>query len=255
MIRKCGILRREVVDRYRDAVDLYRSEQRPSDEGPTSFRKANCVCGEAGVKIKMIGVWDTVGALGIPVRGLRGLTRDKYLFHDTELSGAVEHAYHALAIDERRAPFEPTLWYYKPKENQHVEQVWFCGVHSDVGGGYAEAGLSDIALNWMIEKAGDAGLHFDQKVIEVRKTYPDPRGKLHNSKTGWYRLTPGSDRHIGLPVEHEGGTDEKKAERRGMDPTQKLHPTVLVRWDADRSYRPTSLREYFKRTGDSRANA
>jgi uncharacterized protein (DUF2235 family) len=253
MIRKCGILRREVVDQYRKALALYHSEQRPDDDGPKDFRRKNSVCGEEDVKIKMIGVWDTVGALGIPVRGLRGLTRQDYLFHDTELSSAVEHAYHALAIDEHRAPFEPTLWYYKPKDNQHVEQTWFCGAHSDVGGGYAETGLSDIALNWMIEKAGSADLHFDKKVMEARKTKPDARGELHNSKTGWYRVTPGNDRHIGLPVQHKGGTDEKKAEQRGMDPTQKLHASVLERWEADKSYRPKSLREYFERTGDARA--
>jgi uncharacterized protein (DUF2235 family) len=251
MIRKCGILRRDVVDKYRDALHLYRGEHHPNDEIPTKFRRENCVCGEEaeGVRIKMIGVWDTVGALGIPVRGLRGLTRHNYVFHDTELSGAVEHAYHALAIDERRAPFEPTLWFYKPKENQKVEQVWFCGVHSDVGGGYKESGLSDIPLDWMIEKARGAGLSFDEKAMRARPTRPDPGGKLHNSKTGWYRLTPGSDRHIGVPVEHKGGTDEDKADRRdAVDPTQKLHPTVLQRWDSDPSYRPKALREYFERT-------
>jgi uncharacterized protein (DUF2235 family) len=253
MIRKCGIVKREVVDQYLKALGLYRDAQKPDDPGPRDFRKRNCVCGDEGVKIRMIGVWDTVGALGIPVRGLRGLTRQKHLFHDTELSGAVGHAYHALAIDERRAPFEPTLWYFLPKDNQHVEQVWFCGVHSDVGGGYAQSDVSDIALDWMIQKADVAGLRFDQDVMRARPTKPNARGKLHNSKTGWYRLTPGDDRSIGLQVEHEGGTDEEKAEQRGMDPTQKLHPSVLQRWDADSEYRPKSLQEYFRRMGDRRA--
>jgi uncharacterized protein (DUF2235 family) len=250
MIRKCGILRRDVVDRYRDALALYRNEKHPDHPDAVSFRAGNCVCGEKGVKINMMGVWDTVGALGIPIRGLRGLTRHNYVFHDTELSRAVQHAYHALAIDERRAPFEPTLWYYLPKPPQKVEQVWFCGVHSDIGGGYKETGLSDIPLDWMIEKARSAGLAFDEKTMAARKTRPDPLAKLHNSKTGWYRLTPGSDRRIGLPVELKGGTDEEKAEQGGTDPTQKLHRTVLQRWEADPSYRPNALRDYFKRTSE-----
>ncbi|MDF3010573.1 MAG: hypothetical protein K0S03_1369, partial [Burkholderiales bacterium] len=114
MIRKCGILER-----------------------PMQFRKSCSLIHEEPIPIRMIGVWDTVGSLGIPLRGLRWLTRREHQFHDTELSGSVQVACHALAIDERRAPFAPTLWDYKPKPGQQVEQVWFCGAHSDVGGGYA----------------------------------------------------------------------------------------------------------------------
>ena len=172
----------------------------------------------------MIGVWDTVGSLGIPLRGLRWLTRREHQFHDTELSGSVQVACHALAIDERRAPFVPTLWDYKPKPGQQVEQVWFCGAHSDVGGGYAETGLSDIALEWMIGKARAAGLAFDAAAIEAYPLKPDPVGKLHNSKTGLYRLTAGIDRAI------------------GADPTQSVHPSVRTRWDADPGYRPAPLK-------------
>jgi uncharacterized protein (DUF2235 family) len=252
MVRKCGILRRESVERYREALGLYRSDQRPTDEGPTRFRETHCVCGADGVVIKMIGVWDTVGALGIPMAGLRWLTRGKYLFHDTELSGAVEHAYHALAIDEHRTPFEPTLWYYKPKPPQHMEQVWFCGAHSDVGGGYGEHNLSDIALEWMIGKATDAGLGFDQAAMRAHPTHPASDGELHNSKTRFYRVMPGIDRKIGLQVEHKGGAKDEKSGVRDLDPTQSVHPTVLERWDSDSSYRPTALRMYFERTGDVR---
>src|SRR5947207_2001697 len=104
--------------------------------------------------------WDTVGALGIPIPG--GDTH-KFAFHDTELSGNVHFAYHALAIDERRGPFQPSLWDFKPKPEQKIEQVWFAGVHSDVGGGYQEPGLSDIAMQWMMDKAGGTGLALDQE--------------------------------------------------------------------------------------------
>jgi uncharacterized protein (DUF2235 family) len=253
MVRKCGILKREVVEHYREALRLYRSDQRPHDGGPVKFREQFCVCGTDGVQIKAIGVWDTVGALGIPMAGLRLLTRRKYRFHDTELSGAVQYAYHALAIDEHRRPFEPTLWYYRPKPPQQVEQVWFCGAHSDVGGGYAESELSDIPLEWMISRAKVAGLSFDEATIRAHPTRPSATGQLHNSKTGFYRIAPGMDRKIGVPVEHSGGaTDQEKGGQ--MDPTQSLHPSVLERWDADRSYRPAALRKYLERSGNARVS-
>lgn len=240
MIRKCGILRRDVVEHYRDAVALYRNEEHPGDAGPTGFRKDHSVSGAADTRVKFIGVWDTVGSLGIPLRGLRWITRGKYQFHDTELSGTVDYAYHALAIDEHRAPFEPTLWKYTPKAGQKVEQVWFCGVHSDVGGGYAEVGLSDITLAWMLDKAHGAGLALDAAAIGAHPLRPNALAPLHNSKTGLYRLTTGIDRPIGL----EAGDPQKP------DRTQSVHATVLERWDKDPTYRPAALRDYFKRSGD-----
>lgn len=224
MIRKCGILERRAVRYYRDAIALYRNEQHPDDAQPKAFRKSCSVIPEESIPVRMIGVWDTVGSLGIPLRGLRWLTRREHQFHDTELSGSVQVACHALAIDERRAPFAPTLWDYKPKPGQQVEQVWFCGAHSDVGGGYAETGLSDIALEWMIGKARAAGLAFDAAATAAYPLKPDPLGELHNSKTGVYRLTAGIDRAI------------------GADPTQSVHPSVRARWEADPGYRPAPLK-------------
>jgi uncharacterized protein (DUF2235 family) len=146
MIRKCGILDRRHVLRYLDALRLYlNSVTHPDGDDAREFRTSHSCVADGRIPIKCIGVWDTVGALGIPLRGLRGLTRRRYDFHDTELSGSVEFAFHALAIDELRAPFEPTLWLEKPKPNQLVSQTWFPGVHSDIGGGYASNGLSTSA--------------------------------------------------------------------------------------------------------------
>jgi uncharacterized protein (DUF2235 family) len=248
MIRKCGILRRSSVEQYSAAVRLYRDDRHPDDDGPKAFRATHSVSGESGIPVKFIGVWDTVGALGIPLRGLRGLTRRKYQFHDTELSGIVQHAYQALAIDEHRDPFEPALWRYKPKPDQTVEQVWFCGVHSDVGGGYADRGLSDITLKWMIDKAKSAGLGLDREASDAYPLRPDARGKLHDSMTAFYRLPGlGMDRPIGLAAKVKGTV------KAALDPTQSVHETVLQRWDADPKYRPAALRAYFKRIKDPRA--
>lgn len=249
MIRKCGILKREAVAHYREALDLYKDERHPDDLAPLHFREQYSVCGGENIGIRMIGVWDTVGALGIPLRGFRGMTRKHFQFHDTELSGSVKYAFHALAIDEHRAPFEPTLWTAKPKEGQVVEQKWFCGAHSDVGGGYEERGLSDFALQWMIEKAVQAGLAIDEGPMTTLPLHPDCRGKLHDSKTGPYRLTLGIDRRIGVARTGKPGAPDEYA----IDPTQSLHESVTRRWDADPSYRPVELRKYFKLVGDSRA--
>jgi hypothetical protein len=161
----------------------------------------------------------------------------------------VEFAYHALAIDEHRAPFAPSIWAYVPKLGQTVEQVWFCGVHSDIGGGYVQSGLSDIALGWMIEKACGVGLKFDDQVLCSHPLKPDPLAQLHNSKTGLYRLPPGIDRSIGIINDPSSSAPKRAPE---IDPTQSLHPSVLTRWNADSKYRHKELATYFKMIKDPR---
>ena len=147
------------------------------------------------VGIWFVGVWDTVGALGIPddLAVLNVLDdRGDFVFHDTKLSDKVVHARHALAIDEERGSFSPTVW-KSVASRKNVEQVWFAGSHGDVGGGYAEAGLSDIALKWMIDAAETAGLAFRKGMRE--QVHPDPRGVEHKSLRGFYkklRTTPRS---------------------------------------------------------------
>jgi uncharacterized protein (DUF2235 family) len=243
MIRKCGILSRTAVQEYPRAEALYHDPKiHPDDKDAVDFRTKNSLTGNDGVPIQMVGVWDTVGALGIPLRGLRAHNRVEFQFHDTELSGSVKYAFHALAIDEHRAPFEPSLWEYKPKDGQTVEQVWFPGVHSDVGGGYSETFLSDITLGWMIDRAKTAGLEFDEGVMKAHPTTPKPTGVLHNSMSPIYRLQRALVRPVGL----------QKAPKTGGDPTQSLHQSVLDRWTADRTYRPQNVRDYLVRTGDPR---
>jgi uncharacterized protein (DUF2235 family) len=248
MIRKCGILGRGAVHRYHAARELYRNAEGPDEAGPTAFRASHSVTGAEPIPVRFIGVWDTVGALGIPLRGLRGLTRGKYQFHDTELSATVQHACHALAVDEHRAPFEPTLWSYVPKPGQTVEQVWFAGAHSDVGGGYAPPCASDIPLAWMLDRARAAGLELDAAAIRAYPLTLEPPAPLHDSKTGFYLVTPGIDRPIGLAARDPENPDAE----RPLDPTQSVHASVRERWDKDASYRPPALRAHFQRTGDPR---
>ena len=114
--------------------------------------------------IRFIGVWDTVGALGAP--GLLGqiFNKDKYKYHDVGLNPAIEHAYHALAIDERRKPFAPDIWTRPAGWQGQLEQAWFPGVHSNVGGGYAPDGLANEALQWIVEKAEGRRTGFRHRV-------------------------------------------------------------------------------------------
>jgi uncharacterized protein (DUF2235 family) len=251
MVRKCGILGRHAVARYEEAVALYRSEVHPNDAAAVTFRHETSVVADGPIEIKFVGVWDTVGALGIPIRGLRSFQRHQYEFHDTELSGDVRYAYHALAIDEERGPFEPTLWDFKPKADQVIEQTWFAGVHSDDGGGYPSAGLSDIALSWMIGKASQPGLlAIDADAIDARPLHPDALGVLHNSRTLFYDLIPSYERPVGMPSKAS-----TNAAPNGTDPTQSLDASVLERWDADPTYRPAGLSKYLQLIGDARSSS
>ena len=143
-----------------EAYGIYRSrDEGPDDGASVAFRER----WSRMPKIKLLGVWDTVGALGIPLQLLSDLNERKYQFHDTELSGIVENAYHAVAIDEHRADYDVTLWDSQPKPDQHIEQRWFIGAHADVGGGYEDRRLSDITLHWMQSKARESGLGVEPK--------------------------------------------------------------------------------------------
>jgi uncharacterized protein (DUF2235 family) len=167
LIRNCGILRREHADQVDEAFALYRdrtSQTHPRALASQIFRE---MYAQPDDEIQFIGVWDTVGALGIPTElpgwgwlseRVHGWER-LWGFHDTQLSSHVRFAYHALAIDETREPYRPTLWTQDDAAGgQTLEQVWFAGVHTEVGGGSEDASLSDIALLWMVEKAMACGL-------------------------------------------------------------------------------------------------
>lgn len=130
--------------------------------------------------VHFIGVWDTVASL-VMNAGKR--------WHSGALNPEVSYGYHALAIDEQRKDFEPSLWLDAPTNlapGQVIEQVWFAGVHSNVGGWYDERGLSNISLNWMLNHAKARGLKIND--AELNKRVPDPYDKLHNSRTGIWRI-------------------------------------------------------------------
>ena len=206
MVRNCGILRHEHANRVDDAFGLYRArgkEVHPRGTEATLFRRSFSHV----TRVHFIGVWDTVGALGIPVLGRRlgiaKLVNRRWGFHDTTLSRTVDLAYHALAIDEERGPFEPAMWHQQERvEDQTLEQVWFAGAHSDVGGGQADPSLSEIPLLWIVDKAAAAGLDFDDPYFgerlrpganernerdEGRYVAPSDKGPIHPSRKELYK--------------------------------------------------------------------
>lgn len=251
MIRNVGVLKPGFRDdsHYRQAMTIYRDRKstalEPDGDEAVRFRAAHSF----SPQIEFVGVWDTVGALGIPLGGLRGLNfiNRRWQFHDTKLSSTILAGYHALAIDERRGPFKPTLWDLSDKARaggvqQRVEQVWFTGVHSNIGGGYADAGLSDITLNWMAGKAyghgvllraGAPGQGDDRDRALRAWVAPGPRfdGTLVNSRTGVYRLVRPYVRRLG---------------RARSSLTEAAFFTAQRRWDDDSTYRgeAVNLRTY-----------
>jgi uncharacterized protein (DUF2235 family) len=241
LVRNSGILRREHRGLVKDAYKLYRSrkpEDKPSEAAATAFRARYS---HPDAEIAFIGVWDTVGALGIPT-SLPFLTK-RWSFHDTTLSAYVQNAFHAISIDERRRPFVPTLWVKKvkdgkvvePPEHQTVEQLWFAGVHSDVGGGYPEPDLSDIPLRWLADRACDCGLVLEPGRLVGEGSASAP---LHDSLSFFYRLL--------------GPVDRKLMAVDGEPINASLAPSVTDRRTADSSYDPPGLADWLAREAVAR---
>jgi uncharacterized protein (DUF2235 family) len=234
LIRNCGILRANALQMVHEAYAIYRSRgpgSHPREKEATLFRRSYAVSDKTA--IKFIGVWDTVGALGNPLL-LNGILSRRYKFHDTDLSSIVSNAYQALAIDEKRRHFAPALWNKRPDtEHQTLEQVWFAGVHSNIGGGYPSAGLSDLALAWMCDKAKASGL-----AIGAVSLRPDTHEIPEESRKGFYLLIPRLFRPINIPDPEKGPTFEM------------LHPSVVEKYQRDPSYRPRNLVDYFRRFPD-----
>jgi uncharacterized protein (DUF2235 family) len=180
--------------------------------------------GLTDVKICMVGVWDTVGALGIPGHLFSNFDQARYGFLDTSLNPCIQRAYHAISLDERRASFTPTLWTNPdgtPRLNDaQLTQVWFPGVHCDVGGSYREAQLSNITLRWMLDNGTACGLVFDAAAVaKCLAPLPfDPHGPAHDE----WKLIPWG------PPEH-----------RVAPPIAVLANTVKIRYD--KGYRSAAL--------------
>jgi len=225
LINNCGILRRpdarlivEAFAHYKRTGDSYK----PSGKASLAFRRQHS---HRSRRVHFVGAFDTVGALGIPFSVL-GLFDKNDEFYDTKLGGNVAIARHALAIDERREDFEPTLW--EARSGLDLDQAWFAGSHGDVGGGIKGAAAdapiaADEPLAWMIAEAAAAGLRLETHLRDSLRR--SPTAKIHDSRRHIYRLRRAEPRDL---------------ERPGR-PTR-LHSSVRARWKADPAYRPPNLR-------------
>ncbi|MGH3694032.1 MAG: DUF2235 domain-containing protein [Pseudonocardiaceae bacterium] len=277
LIRNSGILRPEHADLTGQAYALYRDRD-PHRNHPDSleaelFRRSYSYPKELADKpVRFIGVWDTVGTLGIPLSGLRLINwfNRRWQFHDAQLSSEVGAAFQALAIDEKRGPFQPSVWKQSKKaEGQRLEQVWFAGVHKDVGGGYSDSTLAEIALLWMVDRAKKFGLAFEPDAFAglpsgcecaVLQRYtgayvaPGPFVDLHNSSTGIYPLLAGIYRlstvlkmskmkmFEGLDGERTPGKPDKRQEPGSTDKRNEyVASTVVGRKEHRPDYRPTNI--------------
>ena len=177
--------------------------------------------------VRFLGVWDTVGALGVPIDGLRWIGAGRHRWHDVRLGSHVENACHLVAVHEQRKPFAPALWRWSDVvvQGQQVEQVWFPGVHGDVGGGRPETGLSLRALHYMWERARAAGL----PICGSRETEPPPIEECRpgDSMNAAYRLLGRHHRRIGACK--PDGTPVAAGER--------IHRSALDLWEARPRYR------------------
>lgn len=244
-IRNCGIMQPVYLHLVDEAYHLYRDRTaltHPDSDLMKAFKKTYGI-DILETFIKFLGVWDTVGALGIPLKWFNRLNQ-KYQFHDVKISSQIRYAYHALSVDEKRDVFTPTLWEISPSaatlpEPPVSEQVWFPGVHSNIGGGYKDNGLSDATLQWMMEKASATGLSFDPEY--ERYIHPESSGILRNSALGIYSFMKKINRQIntGIAVRTDPETGEKKTVP--VERNEHIHYTCFERMYNEAKYRPVNI--------------
>ncbi len=214
MLHRCGLLRPHAANLVEYASKLYHQEDAGrSDAAVDAGFRATFA---RPCPVHFIGVWDTVESLILNA----GRT-----WHDTRLSPETAHAFQALAIDERRRDFPPCLWDESSvAPHQVLEQVWFAGVHSDVGGWYDERGLSNLALQWMLGKVRACGMHLDEDALADPRHQGDVLGTMHQSFSGFWRFR-GSRRRV-IP---EGARVHRSVIVRMSDPGARYAPKLPER--------------------------
>ncbi len=220
LIDRMGLIRREEATE-RAILLLYRHYQ-TSPDSPAARRLVRRLC-HPGVAIEMVGVWDTVKALGLQLPVLWKFTEVPHRFHNHHLGRAIRRGFHALALDETRTVFEPVLWDSRPEWSGHVEQVWFRGAHGDVGGqigGFQPARpLANIPLVWMLERAEACGLPLPE---DWRARLPcDAAAPMVGTWMAWGKLFLRRRRRVV-----------------GRDASESLHPTAATRQGAAPRWHP-----------------
>jgi uncharacterized protein (DUF2235 family) len=164
VLARVGVLRAEHIDHVPEAVSLYRRPLWMVDSKLQSFTKKYCY--DWKLEIMFVGVWDTViryGPILVPIRAALELgMRQHFGLFDQKIPALVKRLCHALALDESRAAFWPWRASAQDLRSEQVEEMWFAGSHSDVGGGYRNSSASEFSLRWISERAANEGLQFHQ---------------------------------------------------------------------------------------------
>lgn len=188
------------VENLKELVAVaYRAYRSRSGSTRDNFEQL-CATQEVGVHrggIHFVGVWDTVGAVGVPFDWPRVLLQKAALRrrpHAVDLNDSIKNAFHAVAIDEERRSFKVEMFNEtKGKDSKTVEQVWFAGVHSSVGGGYPKKGLENVTLHWMMTKAKACDLRLKQQACDEACAGANVHSHLYDSRKGlasYYRYRP-----------------------------------------------------------------
>ena len=226
MLHTIGLLPKDELQNLITAYQYYRT--------PPAKRTTQSYQNNLKPEIELMAVWDTVGSLGAPTPLLRRFTKPLVGFFNTHLSPEIKNAYQALAIDEKRGVFKPALWTGEVSPGQTIEQVWFSGVHSDVGGGYQETGLSDNTLLWMIQKSAHIGLEFDDQYLENKSlVHANQLAPIHDSYSLPYRLLEKAGMPSGIRS-LEGESDDPPI-------NVTVHESVHARINRLQDYRPENI--------------
>ncbi len=236
MLAMIGLLSKNDLRYVPEAYAYYHGQ--PEDRVNSPYHQLITDLPRVIPSIRFLGVWDTVGALGAPTPILGKLQQwaSKFWkglrvgFHDCDLSPIVENAFQALAIDERRGPFRPSIW-TAGNDQATVQQLWFAGVHSNIGGGYSDSGLSDMAMQWLVNRATECGLLINDKYMTTL-VRPDPSGKLEDSYSFGYKLLEfvSVDPHVRVLGKH-------------LPVGEMIHDSVITRLRSNLSpaYQPANL--------------
>jgi len=268
-IAKCGLLTRgaplgvnQLYNRYRrpDARTIWNliesgNAATPEEELMLKYSQPT--------HIKFVGVWETVGTLGIPWFHIRFISRSTLDFHHTGLRRPMENGFHALAIDEHRQHFPPTLWTLRrpPKDGPNVtiaapdpnaaprpltsvEQRWFVGSHDNIGGGRKNDALANIPLRWIMQKASLHGLAFRNDVVVDSDAVNAP---IYDSYSDFCFGVYARRYHPYFrPI---GGSPKEQTDGAHANVNETIDVSVFERWRSDPQYRPTNLVDWEKRYG------
>ena len=258
LISKCGLLRpgspisvTEFYDRYRQdnkvrTIRELNSPQAKEESFTQQERWMRKYC--MAPAIWLLGVWDTVGALGIPVGNIADISSTSYHFLETDLRINIDRAYHALAIDENRKKFAPTLWVkpvgstYPDRPLAEVEQRWFVGAHANVGGGYVDDILAQRPLQWLMGKAREHGLTFRADVSIDGDILTAPIAD------SYAEFIHGIFKH--LPLRYYRPIGDKPVtgiSSDGVTINETIDQSVFDRWRSGVSYRPKNLVDWAAR--------